>query len=85
MIDPRLLRDDLDATAAALARRGYSRDDVDGLVDLDARRRELIAAVDAARAEQKEASKAIGQASPDERPALIERASERRTSAADFV
>jgi seryl-tRNA synthetase len=84
MIDPRLLRDDLDATAAALARRGYSREDVQSLVDLDARRRETISAVDRARAEQKEASKAIGQASPDERPALIERASELKQAVADL-
>ena len=76
MIDPRLLRDDLDATAAALGRRGYARDDLDALRDLDDRRRSLIAEVDTARAEQRSASKAIGQADPAQRGALIQAASE---------
>lgn len=84
MIDPHLLRSDPDAVAAALARRGYSREDVDALIALDVRRRELIAAVDEARAEQKTASKEIGQASPDERPALIDRASELKQRVGDL-
>ncbi len=76
MIDPALLRDDhLASTTSALARRGLSSDDVQRLVDLDAARRSTITALEQARAEQKEASKAIGSASPDERPAMIERAS----------
>jgi seryl-tRNA synthetase len=76
MIDPRLLRDDLDAVAAALARRGYDRADLDRLRHLDDRRRSLVAEVDRARAEQGSASRRIGQANPDERPALIEQASQ---------
>ncbi len=84
MIDPARLRDDLDATAAALARRGVSRDEVDRLARLDTERREKIAAVDAARAEQKTASKAIGSASPDDRPALIEEASRLKQAVADL-
>lgn len=76
MINPHLLRDDqFEATVAALARRGFARAEVQRLADLDARRRELIAAVDNARAEQKTASKQIGSATPEDRPALIERAS----------
>lgn len=84
MIDPAGLRDDLDATAAALARRGVPREEVDRLARLDAERREKIAAVDAARAEQKTASKAIGSASPDDRPALIEEASRLKQAVADL-
>ena len=76
MIDVKLLREDPERVATALARRGYARDEVDRLVALEARRRELIAEVDTARNEQKTASKAIGSASPDERPALIAAASE---------
>jgi seryl-tRNA synthetase len=76
MIDPRLLRDDLDATAAALARRGGDRSALDELRGLDERRRSLISEVDAARGEQRSASKKIGQAAPDERPALIQAASD---------
>ena len=84
MIDPVRLREDLDATAEALARRGVSRDQVQRLADLEAERREKIAAVDQARAEQKDASKGIGAASPDERPAMIERASRLKQAVADL-
>jgi seryl-tRNA synthetase len=84
MIDLTLLREDPDRVAAALARRGLTRDDVDRLVDLDVRRRELVLAVDTARAEQNAASKAIGKASPEERPALIERASELKARTAEL-
>ncbi|MDX1619814.1 MAG: hypothetical protein R3320_02405, partial [Nitriliruptorales bacterium] len=74
MIDPHLLRDDPETVTAALGRRGYSAEDVQELIALDERRRELIAAVDEARAEQKAASKEIGQAAPESRPALIDQA-----------
>ncbi len=74
MIDTRLLTDDLDATASALARRGLTRADLDGLASLDARRRSLIARVDQARAEQRAASKDIGRVSPEQRAQLIEAA-----------
>jgi seryl-tRNA synthetase len=84
MIDPRLLRDDLDAVATALARRGYDRADLDRLRDLDDRRRSLVAEVDRARADQGSASRMIGQASADERPAMIERASELKGKVGDL-
>lgn len=84
MIDPRLLRDDFEATVAALARRGYSRAQVEELLQLDERRRELIAAVDQARASQKEASKAIGAADPQQRPALIDEASALKARVAEL-
>jgi seryl-tRNA synthetase len=84
MIDPVRLREDLDATAEALARRGVERDHVERLAALEAERRERIAAVDQARAEQKEASKGIGAASPEERPAMIEQASRLKQAVADL-
>lgn len=74
MIDLQLLRDDPDRVAAALARRGWRRSRVDELVAADEARRALVSATDDARGEQKSASRAIGRASPDERPAMIERA-----------
>ncbi len=74
MIDPRLLRDELDTVVAALSRRGMEADEVRALADLEARRRALVGEVDDARAEQKEASAAIGRADPADRPAMIERA-----------
>ena len=85
MINPHLLRDDeFEATATALARRGFARDEVQRLADLDLRRRELIAAVDNARSEQNAASKHIGQASPEQRQALIDRASALKAQTADL-
>jgi seryl-tRNA synthetase len=84
MIDTRLLRAEPDVVAAALARRGLDRDRVDALIGLDDRRRSLTAEVDRARAEQRTASSSIGRASPEERPALIERASELKAAVADL-
>ena len=78
MIDLQLLRDDLPRVLRGLGRRGWSEEDVRELVELDERRRELIQAVDAARAEQKTASKAIGAADPEDRPSMIEHASARK-------
>jgi seryl-tRNA synthetase len=82
MIDPRLLRTEPDLVTAALARRGYDRDRVDALVALDDRRRSLTAEVDRARADQKAASSGIGKASPEDRPALIARASDLKAQVA---
>lgn len=72
MIDPRLLRDDLDGVTAALARRGLSADAVSELAAMEATRRDLVGQVDAARARQKQASQQIGRAAADERAAMIE-------------
>ena len=74
MIDLQLLREHPDTVAAGLARRGWDRARVDELVALEERRRALIAGSDDARAEQKQASKGIGAASPEQRPAMIEAA-----------
>jgi seryl-tRNA synthetase len=74
MIDPRLLSDAADATAAALARRGVGAGTLADLRALDEARRSAIAAVDAARAEQNAASRAIGRAAPDARAGAIEAA-----------
>lgn len=76
MIDPRMLRDEPDVVAAALARRGIDRSRIEGLQHLDDQRRRLIGEVDVARAERNAASKAIGAASAQQRPALIAAAGE---------
>ena len=75
MIDLQLLRDDLPRVLQGLGRRGWGPDKVRELAELDERRRQLIQEVDASRAEQKMASKAIGSAGPQDRPAMIEHAS----------
>jgi seryl-tRNA synthetase len=73
VIDLRLLRDDLDVVKAAYDKRG-GVDGLDRIVQLDEEHRRLIADVEALRAEQNRAAKAIGQASPEDRPAAIEEA-----------
>ena len=75
MIDVRLLREDLDAVRRAYDRRGGIID-LDRIVELDERHRVLLREVEDLRAEQNRASKAIGQAPPDERPAAIATAKE---------
>ncbi len=84
MIDVHLLREQPDEVAAALARRGWERAEVEEVIALDDRRRELIGAVDDARAEQREVSQRIGGADPDERPALIEEAGEWKERVAEL-
>jgi seryl-tRNA synthetase len=73
MIDLRLLREDLDAVRRAYDRLG-GVEGLDRVVKLDARHRELLAEVESLRADQNRASKAIGSASPEDRPAAIEEA-----------
>jgi seryl-tRNA synthetase len=70
MIDLKLLRDDADAVRAAYARRG-GVEGLDDVIEADRRHRELLRRVEDLRAEQNRASKAIGQASPDDRPTAI--------------
>ena len=73
MIDLKLLREQPDAFATAYARRG-GVEGLEGVVELDRSYRELLAEVEALRAEQNRASKAIGQAAPDDRQAAIDHA-----------
>ncbi len=71
MIDLRLLREAPDRVRASQRARGEDPALVDVLLDADAARRSAIARADDLRAEQKAASKAVGAASADERPALL--------------
>ncbi len=74
MIDLRRLRDEPDYRAGAV-KKGASAEAVDALLDADARRRIAMHEAETARAAQNAASKEIGRAAPDERPAKIEEAS----------
>ena len=76
MIDLKLLRENPDAVRASQRARGEDPALVDALLDADTARRAAVSAADNLRAEQKAASKRVGAASPDERPALLERAKE---------
>ncbi|OBB61731.1 serine--tRNA ligase [Mycobacterium sp. 852013-51886_SCH5428379] len=74
MIDLKLLRDDPDAVRASQRARGEDPALVDALLHADSARRAAISAADNLRADQKAASKRVGKASPEERPALLEAA-----------
>lgn len=72
MIDLKLVREDPDAVRRSQLSRGEDPALVDALIAADVARRSAIAAADALRADQKAASKKVGSASADARPALLE-------------
>jgi len=74
VIDLKLLREDPDRVRASQRARGEDPALVDALLDADGVRRSAISTADNLRAEQKSASKSVGAASAEERPALLERA-----------
>jgi seryl-tRNA synthetase len=74
VIDLKLLRTDADAVRRSQLSRGEDPALVDALLEADTARRAAIAAADTLRAEQKTASRSVGSAAPDERPALLEHA-----------
>jgi seryl-tRNA synthetase len=76
VIDLRQLRENPDAVRASQRARGEDPGLVDTLLGADGARRAAISTADNLRAEQKAASRQVGSASPDERPALLERAKE---------
>ncbi|BDY27868.1 serine--tRNA ligase [Mycolicibacterium mageritense] len=76
MIDLRLLRENPDVVRASQRARGEDPELVDALLAADTARRAAVSAADNLRAEQKAASKSVGKATPDERPALLQQAKE---------
>ena len=60
MIDIKKLREEFDATAAALARRGVELERLERARDLDARRRALVGETESLKAKRNAASKEIG-------------------------
>jgi len=76
VIDLKLLREDPDAVRRSQVSRGEDPALVDTLLTADANRRSAISAADALRADQKAASRSVGAASAEERPALLQRAKE---------
>jgi seryl-tRNA synthetase len=75
LIDLRLLRETPDVVKAAYERRG-GVEGLDQVVELDQRYRELLSQVEQLRAAHNKASKAIGLAAPEDRPAAIAGAKE---------
>ncbi len=76
MIDLKLLREDPDAVRRSQLSRGEDPALVDALLEADAARRSAISSADGLRGEQKAASKSVGAASAEERPARLARAKE---------
>lgn len=76
VIDLKVLREDPDAVRRSQRSRGEDPELVDALLAADARRRSAIATADALRAEQKAASKRIGAAAREDRPAMVAAAAE---------
>jgi seryl-tRNA synthetase len=74
VIDLKLAREDPDGVRRSQLSRGEDPGLVDVLLGADADRRAAISAADTLRAEQKAASKSVGAASAQDRPALLERA-----------
>ena len=74
MIDLRLVREHPDLVRASQRARGADESLVDALLAADAARREAVSRADNLRGEQKTASQAVRTASPEERPAVLERA-----------
>ena len=76
MIDLKFLRENANDVRESQTARGEDPSLVDKLLAADEQRREAIQAADELRAEQKAFGKKIGQASPEERPALLEGSNE---------
>jgi seryl-tRNA synthetase len=76
VIDLKLLRENPDAVRQSQTSRGEDPALVDTLLAADTARRTAISTADSLRAEQKAASKKVGAASADQRPALLQRAKE---------
>jgi seryl-tRNA synthetase len=74
VIDLKLLRENPDVVRASQRARGEDPALVDTLLDADSVRRAAISSADNLRAEQKAASKKVGKASPEDRPALLDEA-----------
>jgi seryl-tRNA synthetase len=76
VIDLKLLRENPDAVRQSQTSRGEDPVLVDTLLAADTARRTAISTADSLRADQKAASKKVGAASADERPALLQQAKE---------
>jgi seryl-tRNA synthetase len=74
VIDLKLLRENPDAVRASQRARGEDPGLVDALLKADTDRRAAVSAADNLRADQKAASKKVGAASPEERPAVLAQA-----------
>lgn len=75
MIDIRFVRENPDVVRESQRRRN-DESTVDALLAADDSRRAALQAFEAKRAEQKDMSRSVGKASPEERPAILAKAKE---------
>lgn len=80
VIDLRILREHPDLVRASQRARGADEAAVDVLLAADEARRAAVARADGLRAEQKAISNSVRSATPDERPAVLQRAKELSTT-----
>src|ERR1700749_2908933 len=84
MLDIRLIRSDPDAVRTALSRRGPGiAEQVDRLLELDERGRELTTELEQIRAEQNAANKGMGGAPPPEQREQLQALAARGRAASD--
>ncbi|RRC95970.1 serine--tRNA ligase [Schaalia canis] len=76
MIDVRALRENPEPARASQRARGADETLVDQIIEADARRRSALQEFEQLRATQKDVSKSVGKASPEERPAVLAKAKE---------
>lgn len=76
MIDIRTIRENPDVVRASQRARGEDEAAVDAVLAADEKRRSSLQAFEDLRAEQKSLSRTIGQASPEDRPAILAKAKE---------
>lgn len=76
MIDIRFVRENPDIVRESQRRRGNDESTVDALLAADDSRRSALQAFEGARAEQKDVSRSVGKASPEDRPAILAHAKE---------
>jgi seryl-tRNA synthetase len=77
MLDPKWVREQPEAVKEAGRKKHMACDElVDEFVQVDQELRSVLPEVEGLRAEQKQSGKAVGKASPEERPALLERQGE---------
>ncbi|PIE22858.1 MAG: serine--tRNA ligase [Planctomycetota bacterium] len=77
MLDPKWVREHPELVKAAGQKKHMPCEElVDEFVDVDRELRRVLPEIEGLRAEQKQSGKAVGKASPEERPALLQRQGE---------
>lgn len=74
MIDLRFLRENPELVRASQIARGKDPELVDRIIEADKVRRSSLQAFESKRAEQKDVSRSVGKASPEDRPAVLAQA-----------